>query len=351
MTKEIKLGSRYVGASHPPFIIAEMSGNHNHSLERAIKIVDEAADSGADALKIQTYTPDTMTLDISEGEFFIKDPTSLWKGKSLYQLYKEAMTPWEWHLPIKERCEKKGIEFFSTPFDFSAVEFLEDLGISFYKIASFENTDTPLINKVAKTGKPILISTGMANEAEVAQAVNAARSSGCNELILLKCTSAYPAPARNANLRTLPDMRRRFDVEVGLSDHTLGVGVAVASVALGATVIEKHFTLDRSEGGVDSAFSLEPHELKILCEESRKAWEAQGEVSYEPTDLEKKSLCYRRSLYVVKDLSAGDVITEQHIRAIRPGMGLSPADWNKVLGKKVNCHLKRGTALSWDHLS
>lgn len=344
---EIKLGKFTIGQNHPPFLIAEMSGNHNHSLDRALAIVDAAAASGAHALKIQTYTPDTMTLNLSENEFFISDSKSLWKGKSLYDLYAEAMTPWEWHKPIKDRCEKHGMLFFSTPFDFTAVDFLEELNVDFYKIASFENTDIPLIKKVAKTGKPMIISTGMATEEELAETVRAAREAGCIDLILLKCTSAYPATPKEANLMTIPDIRNRFQVEVGLSDHTMGIGVSIASVALGATVIEKHFTLDRAEGGVDSAFSMEPAEFKMLVEESKKAWEALGKVSYERSETEKKSLVFRRSLYIAENVKAGEILTEKNLRAIRPGLGLAPKHYEELLGKKVKRDLKMGTALDW----
>ncbi len=270
--REIKLVNKIIGGNNPPFIIAEMSGNHNQSLERALAIVDAAANSGAHALKIQTYTPDTMTLNLSRDEFFIKDAKSLWDGKSLYELYKEAMTPWEWHAPIKQRCEEKGMLFFSTPFDSTAVDFLEELKVDFYKIASFENTDHPLIERVARTGKPVIISTGMATLAEIAETVEIAKKSGCKDLILLKCTSAYPATAKDANLKTIQALQEMFpDVVVGLSDHTMGVGVSIASIALGASVIEKHFTLDRKEGGVDSAFSMEPEEFKLLVNECIKA--------------------------------------------------------------------------------
>lgn len=346
--KEIKLGKYTIGAGHMPFVIAEMSGNHNQSLERAFAIIDAAAASGAHALKIQTYTPDTMTLNISENEFFITDPKSLWKGKSLYELYGEAMTPWEWHKPIKERCEKHGMMFFSTPFDFTAVDFLEDLGVDFYKIASFENTDLPLIRRVAQTGKPMIISTGMANVNELAEMVEVARSAGCKDLILLKCTSAYPATPKDANLKTIPNLRDLFNVQVGLSDHTMGVGVALASVALGATVIEKHFTLDRSEGGVDSAFSMEPAEFKLLVEESKKVWESLGRVCYERGESETKSLVFRRTLYIAEDMKEGEVLTEKNLRAVRPGLGLHTKYTDYLIGKKVKTNLKKGTPASLD---
>ena len=347
MSNEIKIGKYVIGVNHPPFVIAEMSGNHNQSLERALAIVDAAAATGAQALKIQTYTPDTMTLDISKDEFFINDPGSLWKGKSLYNLYGEAMTPWEWHKPIKERCEQHGMLFFSTPFDFTAVDFLEELGVDFYKIASFENIDTRLIEKVAKTGKPIIMSTGMASVSELAEAVDAAKKGGCKKLILLKCTSAYPSSPKDANLLTIPHLRKMFNVEIGLSDHTMGIGVAIAAVALGATVIEKHFTLDRSEGGVDSAFSMEPGEFKLLVDESKKAWESLGRVSYERSAQEEKSLVYRRSLYVAEDMKAGDIFNETNLRSIRPGKGLPCKYFDNFIGKKIKTNASKGTPLSW----
>lgn len=329
-----------------PFIIAEMSGNHNHSLERALEIVDAAADAGADALKIQTYTADTITIDKSDGEFFIADPNSLWKGESLYSLYQKAYTPWEWHKPIFDRCKEKGIIGFSTPFDFTAVDFLEGLDVPFYKIASFENVDIPLIRKVAQTGKPIIASTGMASLAELSELVETAKANGCNDITLLKCTSSYPATPAGSNLATIPHMKALFDCTVGLSDHTLGIGVAVASIAFGAMVIEKHFTLSRAEGGVDAAFSLEPQEMKQLVREVNAAYEAIGTVHYGLTSQE--STKFRRSLYIVEDMKAGDVITKENMRSIRPGLGLPPKYYDILLGKKVKCDVKRGTALSWD---
>lgn len=331
-----------------PLIIAEMSGNHNQSLERAIAIVDAAAKAGADAIKIQTYTADTMTLDISEGEFFIEDKDSLWKGESLYHLYQKAYTPWEWHKPIFDRCKELGITGFSTPFDATAVDFLEELGVPCYKIASFENIDLPLIKKVARTGKPMIVSTGMASLAELDDLVRTARENGCTDLTLLKCTSSYPATPEGTNLLTIPHMRELFGCKVGLSDHTLGIGAAVASVALGATAIEKHFTLSRAEGGVDSAFSMEPEEMAQLVRECETARQALGRVSYEVQEQERKSLQFRRSLYIVKDMKKGDVITEKNMRSIRPGLGLSPKYYNVVLGKKVNCDIRQGTGLCWN---
>ncbi len=324
-----------------------MSGNHNQSLERALEIVEVAAKTGAHALKIQTYTPDTMTLDLDEREFHISDPKSLWAGTSLYKLYGEAYTPWEWHKHIFDRARELGIIAFSTPFDDTAVDFLESLDVPCYKIASFENTDLPLIRRVAATGKPLIISTGMATVAELDETVRAAREAGCKELILLKCTSTYPATAANTNILTIPHLRELFGCEVGLSDHTMGVGVSVASVALGAAVIEKHFTLSRADGGVDSTFSMEPAEMAQLVLETERAWQALGQVSYGATEAEKKSIVFRRSLYVVKDLKAGDVLTKENVRAIRPGLGLPTKYLEVVFGKTVKQDVVRGTALDW----
>lgn len=345
---EFQMGSRFVGSGHAPFIVAEMSGNHNQSLDRALSIVDAAAAAGVHALKIQTYTADTMTLNLNKGEFSIKDKNSLWAGKSLYQLYEEAHTPWDWHKPLFDRCKKHGMVGFSTPFDETAVDFLESLEVPFYKIASFELTDIPLIQKVAKTGKPMIMSTGMATVSEIEDAVNAARRAGCEKIVLLKCTSTYPATPENTNILTIPHLRELFGTQVGLSDHTMGVGVSVASVALGAVLIEKHFTLRRSDGGVDSAFSLEPDELKSLVIESERAWQSLGHVRYGPTEKEKSSLQFRRSLYVVTDLKAGDVITKENVRPIRPGLGMAPKFYSDILGKKILKNAERGTPLSWD---
>ncbi len=305
----IRIGDRKIGLEHKPFVVAEMSGNHNQSLDRALEIVEAAARAGAHALKIQTYTAEIMTLDVDHGEFFISDPNSPWKGKSLFTLYQEACTPWEWHKPIFQHCRELGLIAFSSPFDASSVDFLESLGAPCYKIASFENNWPDLIRKVASTGKPVIISTGMASLSELEEAVSAARESGCKELALLKCTSSYPSTSENTNLRTIPDLRRLFDCEVGLSDHTGGLGAAVASIALGATIIEKHFTLRRADGGVDSTFSLEPDEMRMLVVETERAWESLGEIFYGPTESEKKSLVYRRSLYISRDLEPGDVLT------------------------------------------
>lgn len=347
----MKIHNREIGLKSPPFIVAEMSGNHNHSLERALAIVEAAATAGAHALKLQTYTADTMTLDIDKREFFVEEPDSLWKGASLYSLYQQAYTPWEWHKPIFDRARELGIIAFSTPFDDTAVDLLESLNVPCYKIASFENTDLPLIRRVAATGKPLIISTGMATVAELDETVRAARGAGCEDLVLLKCTSTYPSTPENTNALTIPHLRELFGCEVGLSDHTMGVGVSVASAALGATVIEKHFTLSRAEGGVDSAFSMEPAELAQLVVETERAWQSLGHVSYGPTEAEKKSLHYRRSLYVVKDLKAGDILTHESVRAIRPGLGLPTKHLETVLGRTVKEDVKKGTALEWQMLS
>ncbi|WP_426142135.1 pseudaminic acid synthase [Pseudomonas sp. DWP3-1-2] len=343
-----KIGSRSIGADVPPFVIAEMSGNHNQSLEQALRIVEAAAKAGAHALKLQTYTADTMTLDIDEGEFFIKDPNSLWAGSSLYALYEKAHTPWEWHAPIFARAHELGMLAFSTPFDESAVDFLESLNVPAYKIASFENTDLPLIRRVAATGKPMIISTGMASIAELDESVRAARAAGCRDLVLLKCTSTYPASAQNSHVRTIPHLQELFGCQVGLSDHTMGIGVSVAAVAMGATVIEKHFTLDRTEGGVDASFSLEPAEMASLVIETERAWLGLGQVHYGATVAEQSSLQYRRSLYVVRDMLAGEIFSQENVRAIRPGRGLAPKHIDAVLGRKARHSLKRGTALEWD---
>lgn len=346
----MKIAGRAIGRVHAPFIIAEMSGNHNQSLERALEIVEAAAKTGAHGLKLQTYTPDTMTLDLDEREFHISDSKSLWAGTSLYKLYGEAYTPWEWHKPIFDRARELDIIPFSTPFDDTAVDFLESLDVPCYKIASFENTDLPLIRRVAATGKPMIISTGMASIAELDDTVRAAREAGCKDLILLKCTSTYPATPENTNILTIPHLRELFDCEVGLSDHTMGVGVSVASVALGATVIEKHFTLNRADGGVDSTFSMEPAEMEQLVVEAERAFQALGKVSYGATEAEKKSIQFRRSLYIVKDLKVGDVLNKDNVRAIRPGFGLPTKYLEQVLGKTIKKDVRRGSALKWEFL-
>jgi pseudaminic acid synthase len=346
--KEIKIGKYIIGPNHPPFIVAEMSGNHNQSLERAFKIVDAAAQAGVHALKLQTYTANEMTLDINEKEFSIKDPDSLWVGQSLHNLYKKANTPWEWHKSIFNRCKKLGLICFSTPFDEDAVVFLETLNVPCYKIASFENNHIPLIKKIAQTGKPIIMSTGMANVAELYESVRTIRKEGNNNIILLKCTSSYPASPEDSNILTIPHMEKLFNCQVGLSDHTLGIGASIASISLGATIIEKHFTLSREDGGVDAEFSLEPHEMKSLVTESSRAWLSLGKISYESTNKEKKSMQFRRSIYVTKNMTKGDVFSKENIRIIRPGFGLHPQHFDAILGKKISCDIQKGTALAWN---
>lgn len=348
---EIKIGKNIIGPQQKPFIIAEMSGNHNQSLERALEIVEAAAKSGAHALKIQTYTADTMTLNIENPDFKIEDEDSLWKGQKLYQLYQQAYTPWEWHKPIFDRAKELGMIAFSTPFDETAVDFLEELDVPLYKIASFENTDLPLIKKVASTGKPMIVSTGMATLAELDELVTTAKEAGCKDLILLKCTSTYPASPENTNILTIPHMKQLFeDIQIGLSDHTMGIGVAVASVALGATVIEKHFTLSRADGGVDSAFSMEPSEMKALVEETERAWLALGKITYGPTEKEKQSLKFRRSIYVSKNIKKGELFTKENIKIVRPGYGLEPKYWEEVIGKKANKDFNAGEPLTFSDL-
>ena len=346
----LKIHNRYIGRDFEPFIIAEMSGNHNQSLERALSIVDAVAKSGAHALKIQTYTPDSMTIDLGRDEFLIQDEKSLWFGKSLYQVYSIGSTPYKWHEAIFQRAKEHGLISFSTPFDREAVDFLENLNVPCYKIASFENTDLNLLRAVASTGKPLIISTGMATLAELDESITAIREAGCKEFILLKCTSTYPSLPTDSNLVTLPHMRDLFKCEIGISDHTLGVGVALASIALGATVIEKHFTLDRADGGIDSVFSLEPNEMAQLVNESKRVWQSLGCISYGPTKAEAKSLEYRRSLYIVKDMKAGEYLTEKNIRAIRPGFGLATKHLSYFIGKKFKKNIPSGTPVSWDIL-
>ncbi len=343
-----KIGTRSIGLNTAPFIIAEMSGNHNQSLDRALSIVDAAADAGAHAIKLQTYTADTMTLDLKDGEFFINDPKSLWKGQAMHDLYKLAYTPWEWHEPIMKHARSRNLLCFSSPFDESAIDFLESLDVPAYKIASFECIDLPLIKKAASTKKPLIISTGMASIVEIGDAVEAARGAGCKNLVLLKCTSTYPASPENTNLNTIAHMRELFDCEVGLSDHTLGIGVAVGAVAVGATVIEKHFTLSRSDGGVDSAFSLEPNEMKALALESERAFQALGEIRYGPTKAEEDSRLRRRSLYIGEDMKAGEILSPKNLRRIRPGKGLLPKYYEMLLGKRVKIDVSKGTPVSWD---
>lgn len=347
----IRIGQRQIGVDQRPYLIAEMSGNHNQSLERALEIVDAAARAGADAVKLQTYTADTMTLNVNAPGFIIEDPNSLWAGRQLYDLYREAHTPWDWHEPIMKRAAAHGMHCFSSPFDDTAVDFLESLNVPAYKIASFEATDLPLIRKVARTGKPMIISTGMASAAEIGEAVDTAKAAGCQQIVLLKCTSTYPATPENTNVRTIPNMRETFGCEVGLSDHTMGCGVALAAVAMGAVLIEKHFTLRRSDGGVDSTFSLEPEEFAMLRTESERAWQGMGRVLYGGTKAEEKSRQFRRSLYIARDVSAGEVLTPESLRIVRPGFGLPPKFYDTMLGKRVNRACKAGTPLTWDLLA
>jgi pseudaminic acid synthase len=342
---DINLGNITVGKNYRPFIIAEMSGNHNQSLERALAIVDSAADAGAHAIKLQTYTADTMTM---KGAYQINDKNSLWNGRELYELYQEAYTPWEWHQPIFEHASKKGLLAFSSPFDESSVDFLESLKVPFYKVASFENTDWPLLKKIAATGKPVVMSTGVSRLADIDESVGILRQNGCKELVLLKCTSTYPSTPENTNLLTIPHLQQLFNCLVGLSDHTMGIGAAVAAVALGARVIEKHFTLSRAEGGVDSAFSLEPAELQSLVIESERAFLALGQVQYGVQSSENKSTLFKRSIYIAKDIAAGETITKDHIRIIRPALGLSPKHLDLVIGRQAKKDISAGTPLSFD---
>lgn len=336
--------------NNKPFIIAEMSGNHNQSLHRALEIVEEAAKTGVDALKLQTYTPDTMTLNVDKPEFIIKDKENLWKDRNLYDLYEEAHTPWEWHKAIFDRCQELGIIGFSSPFDETAVDFLEELDVPLYKVASFEIIHLPLIKKIAQTGKPMIISTGMATVDEIDEAVQTAKDNGCKDIVLLKCTSTYPASPADSDISTIPHMKELFGCEVGLSDHTLGLGVAVASVVFGGTVIEKHFTLDREDGGVDSTFSLEPQEMKQLVKEVNRAYESIGKVNYKPTEKEKKSRQRRRSIYISKDIKKGEELSKENIKVIRPGYGLKPKYMDQVLGKQSKHDLYKGQPLSWEDI-
>lgn len=345
---EIKLSNKLISKQSRPFIIAEMSGNHNQSLERALALVDAAAEAGADAIKLQTYTADTMTIP---GAFKIDDPKSLWHGKELHELYQLAYTPWEWHKPIFDRAREKGLIPFSSPFDASAVDFLEELGVELYKIASFENTDHPLLKKIAQTGKPIIMSTGVSTLADIDESVRLLRDQGCKKLVLLKCTSTYPASPETTHLMTIPHMVQMFeDTIIGLSDHTMGIGVPIAAIALGARVIEKHFTLNRADGGVDSAFSLEPEELASLVIEAKRAYLGLGQVNYGIQKAEKNSKIFKRSLYASKDIEPGEPFTSNNVRVIRPGDGLEPKYLELVLQKSARTQIKAGTALKWEHI-
>jgi pseudaminic acid synthase len=341
----ITIGNHTIAAHSKPFIIAEMSGNHNQSLERALAIVDAAAEAGAHAIKLQTYTADTMTI---KGAYTIADEGSLWRGRELYDLYKEAYTPWDWHKLIFDRAKARGILAFSSPFDETAVDFLESLQVPAYKVASFENTDWPLLKKIVATGKPVIMSTGVSSLADIDESVRVMRKAGCKDLVLLKCTSTYPASPENTNLLTIPHMSQLFNCPVGLSDHTIGIGASVAAVALGARVIEKHFTLRRADGGVDSTFSLEPEELKSLVVESERAFQALGSIQYGIQKAEEKSKLFKRSIYVVKDINAGESLTIEHLRIIRPGDGLAPKYYDQVIGKKTRQNIAAGTALGWN---
>ncbi len=343
----VNINGRDVGKGFPCYVVAEMSGNHNQSYEKAVEIVYAAKKAGADAIKLQTYTPDTITIDCDNEHFRIGKGT-IWEGQNLYDLYREAYTPWEWQPKLKEIADTLGIDLFSTPFDETAVNFLDEMNVPAYKIASFELLDIPLLRKVAQTGKPIIMSIGMATLAEIDEAVRAVRKAGGSQLALLKCTSAYPAPPEEMNLRTIPHLAKAFYLPVGLSDHTLGIAVPVASVALGACIIEKHLTLSRSVPGPDSAFSLEPHEFKTMVEAVRTAEKALGEVSYEMTEGETTSRVFRRSLFVVKDMKAGEVLTEENVRSIRPGYGLPPKYLKDVLGRRAATNIWKGTPLSWN---
>jgi pseudaminic acid synthase len=347
----IDLGGHKIGKDYPPFVIAELSANHGQSLEKALRLVDAAARAGVQALKLQTYTADTMTLDLREGDFFIDDPASLWCGYSLYELYAKAYTPWEWHKPIFDRARQHGMVAFSTPFDETAVDFLEQLDVPAYKIASFENGDIPLIRKVSRTGKPVIMSTGTATLEELTEGVAAAREAGCRDLILLKCTSSYPARPEDAHLRTLMDLEQRFDCIVGISDHTLQTATSVAAVSLGGCVVEKHFVLDRAENDIDAAFSLEPDEMARMVEDVRTAWASLGRVSYDLSQREALSRRHRRSLYVCQDIRAGERFTTVNVRAIRPGAGLSPGQLPAVIGAVCTRDVRKGEPLSLDMVS
>lgn len=349
MKRQFKIDNHVIGENHPVYIIAELSANHNQDFDQALQLIKAAKEAGADAIKLQTYTPDTMTIDC-DNEYFRIGKGTIWEGKNLYELYKEAYTPWEWQMKLKQAANDLHMDLFSSPFDPTAVDFLEEIGVPAYKVASFELVDIPLIQHLAKTGKPIIMSTGMATLAEIDEAVTAAREAGCKEIALLKCTSAYPADPAEMNLRTIPHMAEAFGVPVGLSDHTLGIAVPVAAVALGACIVEKHFTLTRSIPGPDSTFSLEPQEFKAMVVAIRIAEKALGNVSYEVTEHEAASRVFRRSLFVVKDMKAGDVFTDENIRSIRPGYGLAPKKLKHLLGKTINQDVKRGSALRWGML-
>jgi len=348
--KTIQIGRYNIGPEAAPFVIAELSGNHSQNFALAKDMVRQAAQCGAHAVKLQTYTPDSMTLDVDAADFVIAEDDSLWKGEKLHALYAKAATPYEWHQPLFDYAKSLGLEAFSSPFDTYAVDFLNDLDVPCFKIASFELTDIPLIRHAASKGKPLIMSTGMASLADIEAAVNTAKESGCTDIILLKCTSTYPAEATNTNLATIPHMRSAFKLQVGLSDHTRGVGASVAATALGATVIEKHFVLNRQAGGVDAAFSLEPAELSLLVEETKRAWQAVGNVVYGGSESEDKSKQYRRSIYVSKDIKQGECFTQDNVKVVRPAFGLAPKHWDAVLGRKARTNLAKGKALDWQDI-
>ena len=339
-----------INNNHEPFIIAEMSGNHNQSLERAVEIIHKASESGAHAIKLQTYTADTITLNVRKKEFLINDKNSLWYGESLYDLYNNAHTPWEWHEKLFEEAKKVGIICFTSPFSESAVDFLEDLNTPAYKIASFENSHLPLIKKIAATKKPIIISSGLATISELDESVKFIREYGCDNFAILKCTSSYPANPKHSNILSIPHMKKLFGCEIGLSDHTMGLGASIAAVSHGASIIEKHFTLKRSDGGVDSAFSLEPAEMEQLVIESKRAWESLGKIKYGPNKDDKNSLIFRRSVYISKNVKKGDKLTKKNLKVIRPGLGLAPKYYNILIGKKINKDAKKGTPFSWEFI-
>lgn len=347
-SSEIEIQGRKIGPRHKPFIIAEMSGNHNQSLERALEIVKAVKDSGAEAIKLQTYTADTMTLNLSTNEFFVSDKDNIWKGQSLYELYEKAHTPWDWHKRIFEYANELGLICFSTPFDESAVDFLEKLNVPCYKISSFESTDIPLLKKVAKTKKPVLMSTGMATFREIANSLDVLEEAGCKDVILLKCTSSYPSVEKDANLKTMTHIRDAFGINVGLSDHSLGIAVPVTATALGAVAIEKHFTLSRNDGGVDSSFSLMPDEFAELVNQTSNAFDAIGEIKYGCSEKEKKSVIYRRSIYISKDVKKGEVLNKDNTKIIRPAYGLSPEHYDLVVGRVAKQDMAMGTPITWD---
>lgn len=349
-SEHFEIDGRKIGPGHKPYLIAEISGNHNQSIDRALEIIKASKEAGADAVKLQTYTADTMTLNLDKNEFFVSDKENIWKGQSLYQLYEKAHTPWEWHSKIFEYCKQVGITCFSTPFDDTAVDFLEELGVPCYKIASFENTDIPLLQKIAKTKKPIIMSTGMATFRELAISLDVLEEAGCKDLVLLKCTSSYPSVERDANMLTIPHLRNSFGVNVGLSDHSLGIAIPLVATSLGATVIEKHVTMDRHDGGVDSSFSLTPSEFAQLVKETSNAFDALGKVNYGCSEKEKKSVVYRRSIYVSQNIKKGEVLTKNNIKIIRPAYGLKPEFFEIVLGRTAKTDLEIGTPLSWDLL-